>query len=172
MTNINETELDWDSEILEDGSSFTLLDPGEYDFTVEKFERKLSKNGNKMAALTLKVTDGNVSTTVFDNLTLVKSAEWKLSSFFGALGLKKKNEPLKMDWQAIYGKTGRCKIKIEEYDKKDGNIGETNRIDAYIYKEDVTNNNNDNTEKVVQGSFPEEKTGFSGSFNFGEFKGN
>lgn len=172
--NINEvTELDWDSALTEDSKEFTLLPDGEYDFHVEKFERAMSKSGNKMAKLTLVVTDGKNKVTVFDNIVLISSMVWKISSFFGALGMKKRGETVNMNWNEIYGKIGRCNLKLVEYDKNDGSKGQRNEIEGYIYKEDVKESNtNQSRPTFTQPSFPEEKQGFSGNFNFGEFKGN
>lgn len=34
-----ERELNWDDEIEKDGNEFVLLPEGDYDFTVESFER-------------------------------------------------------------------------------------------------------------------------------------
>lgn len=160
MTNTQNLGLDWDSTITEDGNSFVLLEPGEYDFTVEKFERARSQSGNNMAKLTLKVTDGNKKTNIIDNIVLTQNMEWKLSSFFGSLGLKKKGEPLKMNWESTRMKSGRCTVKVEEYTKRDGTTGQTNRIDSYIYAEDVVR------PEPKQASFGEEKVGFTGGFNF------
>lgn len=160
MTNTQNLALDWDSTITEDGNSFVLFEPGEYEFTVEKFERARSQSGNNMAKLTLKVKDGNRKTSIIDNIVLTQNMEWKLSSFFGSLGLKKKGEPLKMNWDSVLTKSGRCSVKIEEYTKRDGSAGQTNRIDSYIYLEDVEKS------EPKQTSFGEEKVGFNGGFNF------
>ena len=56
-----------------------------------------------------------------------------LSAFFGAIGFKKKGEPLKMAWNQITGATGVCKVVVK--DSSNGN--QYNEIKGMIYKEDV-----------------------------------
>ena len=127
----NNEEFDWDDEIQED-SQFTLLEPGDYDFTVTNFERGVSKAGNKKATLSLDVTDGVRSTKITDDISLLKTAEWKISEFFRSVGLKKHGEKLKMRWNDCVGLSGRCTVSIREYDKKDGSTGKINNIDTYL----------------------------------------
>lgn len=161
MTNFNNgiEEFDWNGTLVEDGNSFAILPAGEYDFEVTKVEKVFAQSGNKMAKVTLKIIGRDATGSVIDNMVLLKSMEWKLSSFFGSLGMKKKGEPLVMNWDAILGKTGRCKLVVEKYTKRDGSESERNGIDAYIYAEDVV-------KKVEQQSFAEEKQGYSSDFNF------
>jgi len=160
MTNVQDNVLDWDSEITAEETTFVLLEDGEYDFTVKDFKRAKARSGNNMAKLTLEVTDGKASTIITDHLVLTESMVWKLASFFGAIGLVKKNDTFKMNWDNVMFKTGRCVVKIEEYTKQDGSIGKINKIDKYIYKEDVKQ------PEPTQQSFGEERTGFTGGFSF------
>ena len=55
-----------------------------------------------------------------------------LSAFFGAIGLKKKGEPLKMNWNEVAGKEGVCKLGQREY-----NGNKYNEVKRMIYAEDV-----------------------------------
>ena len=55
-----------------------------------------------------------------------------LSAFFGAIGQKRKGEPLRMDWNAIIGKVGVCKVGSREY-----NGNKYNEVKGMIYAEDV-----------------------------------
>ena len=55
-----------------------------------------------------------------------------LSAFFGAIGQKRKGEPLRMDWNAIVGRTGVCKVGVREY-----NGNKYNEVKGMIYAEDV-----------------------------------
>ena len=55
--------------------------------------------------------------------------EWKLSEFFASVGLKRKDEPVRMIWTPeLIGKQGVCKVIVHTY-KKDGEDRQTNRID-------------------------------------------
>lgn len=133
-------EFDWDDEIEEDGQ-FTLLPEGEYEFEVKKFERGRSKAGNKKAMLTLKVYNDSISTTIEDNISLLKTAEWKISEFFRSVGLKKHGEKLKMRWNETPGLKGRCSVTVREYEKKDGSMGKINDIERYLDPSEETATN-------------------------------
>ena len=135
-------EFTWDDTIENDGSDFQVLPEGEYDFTVTKFERGRSAGKGKlppcnMAILTLRVSDGNGSTTITDNLLLHSKAEWKLCQFFRSIGQKKHGEPLRMNWSAVMGATGRCKVIVEPWIGNDGKEHQSNKIDRYIDPDDV-----------------------------------
>lgn len=133
-TNATGRELGWDDEIQAE-SSFILLPEGNYRFTVEKFERARHSGSPKIppcnkAIVHICVSDnaGN-STTIRENLFLHTTMEWKLSEFFASIGMKNKGEKARMDWGSVYGKTGVCHVKIEEYKKNDGSTGTKNSID-------------------------------------------
>lgn len=122
-------ELGWNDEIEQDSNDFEVLPEGDYDFEVIKFDRGRSKGSDKlpacnMAILTIKVSDGVKSTTVTENLVLHTKMEWKLSQFFCSIGQKKKGERVQMNWQAVYGAKGRCKLGVRAYKKKDDKPGE------------------------------------------------
>ena len=111
--------FDWDDEILDDGEDreFLVLEPGTYDFEVTGFERAYytAKEGGKLpncneADITLKISTDKGDAFVRDRFFLVKSTEWRISSFFVSIGMKKHGEKLKMDWQGAVGKTGKCTI--------------------------------------------------------------
>ena len=141
-TNFNnnfERELDWDAEIVKD-SEFVLLPPGLYQFTVEGYERaqhvptnpnaKLPSCPKAIVSINIKANEGE--TTLKHNLFLHSSVEGLLSAFFGAIGFKKKGEPLKMAWNQLPGATGVCKVGIREH-----NGNQYNEVKGMIYKEDV-----------------------------------
>ena len=138
----NDIALSWDDEIESDGSDFTLLDEGDYDFVVKKFERGRFDGSDKMSAcpkaiLTLQVGDGENQTTVIENLFLNRKAEWKISSFFRSIGLKKHGEKLRMDWNKVVGASGRCRVFVDEFESnKTGKVLKNNKIDKFYDKED------------------------------------
>lgn len=111
--------FDWDDEIEYDGEdrSFVILEEGDYEFEVTKFERShyTPKAGAKTPAcnqadVTLKITTEEGDCYIVDRFPLASSMEWKISSFFRSIGLKKHGEKLKMKWTDAIGCTGRAHI--------------------------------------------------------------
>ncbi len=125
-------DLDYDSVITADAEEKVILPDGEYNFQVRGFERTTSKTNKKMVKLELVVWPDELMAmqppTVNDYLVLTSSNEWKLSSFFTSLGMKRKGEPLRMDWNATIGAKGRLRLFVES----DPKYGESNKIDRYI----------------------------------------
>lgn len=132
-------EYSWDDEI-QNEDAFTLLDAGDYEFEIVKFERARHEGSEKIppcnkAVVTFRVGD----TTLTENFLLCSTLEWKLSQLFLSVGLKKHGEPLRMNWQALTGKRGVCKVIVRKY-MKDGAEREINRIDKlYAYDEQPQN---------------------------------
>ena len=119
-------EFGWEEEISQD-SQFVLLPDGDYDFMVTGFERARYKGGDKipacnMAKLAIDITvPGGESVTINHQMMLYTTLEWKLCEFFLGIGLRKKGEPLRMPWNQVIGRRGRCKIGIRKYDGKEYN---------------------------------------------------
>ena len=126
--------LDWNARIEDDGSGeFTLLPPGEYTFRVTRLEYQRSSASNApMAKVTLEVDYEGELVHVHDYLVLTKKAEWKLSSFFRSVGMKKHGEPFVMNWSRVVGAVGRARLHTEKFTKKDGSEGESNKVRYYI----------------------------------------
>lgn len=124
----------WDDEIREE-SSFVLLPEGNYRFAIKKFEKGRYEGGEKISAcnkaivtFTVYAPDGRTA-ELTENFLLHKKMEWKLSEFFASIGMKKKDEPVVMQWNpSIIGKQGVCKVIVHNY-KKGGEDRQTNRID-------------------------------------------
>ena len=113
--------FDWDDEIENDGEEFTTVEEGDYDFTVEKFERGNYTPGPNAktppcnaADMTLKITTKDGDCFVRDRLLLAGNNEWRISAFFRSIGMKKHGEKLKMDFKGAIGKTGRAHITKTE----------------------------------------------------------
>ena len=123
-----ENELfDWDSEIESDGQEYVTVQPGDYAFTVTKVERQNYpgnvNNGGKIPACQMALVTGSIdvpkgTATFRERLYLCKSFEWKLSSFFRCLGMKKHGEKLRMNFPGAVGKRGMAKFSVREYDGK------------------------------------------------------
>ncbi len=134
-----ERELNWDDEISQENEIITLP-AGDYDFEVIKFERSRSKGSDSippsnMAVLDIKISNGKESTNVKEYLVLHSKLEWKLSAFFRSIGQKKAGEPVRMNWNAVTGAKGRCKVIISEYTTDKGEKRINNKIDSfYDYK--------------------------------------
>lgn len=139
----NFKEYGWDDEISEEGGAFTLLPEGDYDFTVSKVERARHTGSEKvpacnMAKVTFTIWGAEDKMDITENYFLCNKFEWKLSALFLATGLKRHGEPLKMQWGAITGMKGKCRVYIDNYKKKDGSDGQSNKIKKlYAYDEAV-----------------------------------
>lgn len=137
---MEEREFQWDDTITKDASDFILLPEGDYNFTVESFERGRHTGSDKLPAcnkaiLTLRIDTAEGTAKITHNLFLHSKTEGLLSAFFSCIGQKKKGEPLKMNWQKVIGATGRCKIGIHTY-TKDGEEKKNNDIKRFYPKED------------------------------------
>lgn len=136
--NADGRELDWNDSIQND-SSFVELPEGDYDFVIDHFERGRSKGSDKlppcnMATVFFNVTgpDGGMA-TIRENFILHSKMEWKLSELFCSVGLKKKGEELRMNWNALPGLTGRAHVILSP-DRNDPSK-KYNHIDKLYLKE-------------------------------------
>lgn len=135
---------DWEDEIVNESGEFTILPEGDYDFTVTEFKRNRHEGSEKvppcnMAKVTVTVWGAEDKVEITENFFLCNKFEWKLSQFFLSIGLKKHGEPLRMNWNAVVGKKGKCHVYINKYKNKDGQDRESNRIQKfYAYDEQVS----------------------------------
>jgi hypothetical protein len=132
-----EREFGWDDTIEKDGGGgFVLLPPGDYYFTVAKFERSRYAGSEKMPACNQAKLELNVHSpehgdvTVFHNLFLHTKTEGLLSNFFAGIGQKKKGEPLRMNWNAVVGARGKMKLEIRNY-KSNGEDRSMNQVKTF-----------------------------------------
>lgn len=135
--------LDWNDSI-ENDNDFILLEAGEYEFTVEKFERARHPGSVKLppcnkAVLTLKIHGPEQSTTIQHNLFLHSKTEGMLCQFFKSIGARKHGEKVQMDWNKVVGATGSCKIKIDEFEsnREPGKKLQSNKIDKFLDTGDI-----------------------------------
>ena len=129
--------LDWDSTIEDDGQGFILLEEGDYEFTVSGMERARHNGSAKIPAcnkaiLTLSVATQAGVAQIKTSLLLYKSVEWKLSSFFRSIGMKKHGERLVMDWNNVLGATGMAHFIQRTYTGKNGSLKKANDIEYFI----------------------------------------
>lgn len=112
-----EKSYSWDEGPIENPNegTFVLLVPGNYPFTVVKFERSRHDGSEKLppcnkAIVTLDVQGVELKS----NLFLHSRCEGLLCSFFVSLGHRKHGEPLRMDWGRVVGSTGICEVSIRK----------------------------------------------------------
>lgn len=139
---IEEHELSWDSAIEKDAPEFILLPEGDYDFTVTKFERgrhngsaKLPPCNKAVIYLSIETPEGN--TVIQHQLFLHTKTEGMLSAFFTAIGQKKKGEKITMNWNAVVGAKGRCKVYIDSWMGNNGEERKSNKIRKFYEPEEV-----------------------------------
>lgn len=141
MSDINNGyELDWGAEI-ERESAFVLAPAGDYDFTVIGFSRERHAGADWLpacnkAVLSIRiVTPAGDECTIKHNLFLHSKREWQLCEFFTAIGQRRSGQRVAMNWNAVNGATGRCKVKIRKY-TKNGSEYETNDIEKFYEPSD------------------------------------
>ena len=134
--NSNNMIMDWDDALENDGQEYVVLEEGDYNFTVTGFERgrfpgsaKIPPCNKASLTLTVALPDGR---TAFckEDLILYRTLEWKLASFFRAIGVKKSGESVAMDWDKVPGARGRAHFKPRAYSS--GGVTHTvNAVDRY-----------------------------------------
>lgn len=127
-----EREFSWEDIIENDSPEYTLLPEGDYEFTVTGFERERHPGSAKLppcnkAVLSIQIDAPEGSTTIRHNLFLHSKCEGLLCAFFSSIGQRKHGEKLRMNWNAVPGAKGRCKVGVREWisdrdgEKKQGN---------------------------------------------------
>lgn len=135
-------ELGWDAEIENEGTPFVVAEPGDYGFTVTGFERARFAGSAKMppcnqAKLFIKLDMPNGEECVIKhNLFLHSKTEWKLCEFFTAIGQRKHGQKVSMNWNAVQGAHGRCKVSKRSFKSKEGKEMWTNDIDKFYEPSD------------------------------------
>lgn len=142
MDNKNdERELDWNDTIEKDSSDFITLPEGDYDFTVDSFDRARHNGSEKLppcnkAVLKIRIDDLAGTVIVTHNLFLHTRTEGMLSAFFSSIGQKRKGERLRMNWALVPGARGRLRLGIHKY-QKDGEDRTINEIKKFYPKEEA-----------------------------------
>ena len=163
----NGYELSWDAEIENEGKEFVVAEPGDYNFTVTGFERARFEGSAKMppcnqAKLTIRLDlPGGEECTIKHNLFLHSKSEWRLCEFFTAIGQRKKGQRVSMNWNAVIGSKGRCKVSKRAFKNKDGKELWTNDIDKFYEPEE-------NGLPYQTGNLPQ-NTPASGGYTVGKF---
>lgn len=113
-------ELGWDAEIEKDSPEFIILPEGEYDFVVKSFERGRHNGSDKIgpcpkAILTLGIDTYDGEAIVRKELLLHSKLEGLLCEFFTCIGQRQHGQRVAMNWNAVTGACGRCKIGTRVY---------------------------------------------------------
>ena len=111
-------ELGWDDTITKDSSEFDPIPEGDYDFTIEKYDRARSQGKGKlppcnMAIVYFRIMDRDREVVIRENFILHTSLEWKLSELFRGIGAKKEGEEVRMNWNLLPGATGRAQVSLD-----------------------------------------------------------
>lgn len=59
-----------------------------------------------------------------------------LCAFFTAIGQRKKGEKITMNWSAVVGAVGKCKVKIRNWKNSDGEARQSNEIARFYEPEE------------------------------------
>lgn len=135
-------EYNWDDEISQDSAEFALLPEGEYEFSVTGFERGRYPGGAKLpscpkATVSLRFEGVEGVAVIKHNFFLHSKCEGLLCAFFTCLGMRKRGEPLRMDWPGTVGRTGRAKITVRSYTGNDGREYQTNDVKHFLEPENA-----------------------------------
>jgi len=128
--------LGWEDTIEHDSPDFVILPEGDYDFEIIDFERGRHNGSEKLppchkAIVHVKVEGKEGTTIIKHNLFLHSKTEGMVCAFFTAIGLRKKGEPFKMNWPAVPGSKGRCKVGIRKWKNDEGKEMTFNEIKKF-----------------------------------------
>lgn len=112
-----------------------LISPGIYDFEVISASDKMSKTGNEMIELKIKIWDiNNQERIIFDYL--LEAMSFKLRHFAEATGLLQKYESGMLLAKDCLGKSGKVEIIIQK--DKNGQYGDKNAVKDYISSNEIS----------------------------------
>ena len=111
-------------------SAANLLPEGEYDFEIIEAVEKLSKAGNDMVHLKLRVFVGDSTRIVDDYLTPLIS--FKIRHLADALGMLDQYAKGELKPEDLEGKSGKLKLIIQK--SKDPKYSDRNAVKDYVCK--------------------------------------
>lgn len=104
--------MDWNFERVE--QKFEPLPVGKYRLRIKEAEKKTSKNGNDMLAITFEISGHNQ--LIYHNIVFLEDrpelTNRMLTSFFDSFGIEDGGKFNLANWK---GKVGGCQTKIDEY---------------------------------------------------------
>lgn len=120
---------------------YTILTPGEYEFTVMNIEYKELESRKlncivKTADVQLRFSDGQQEGMGHCNLMFHSKTVWKIREFFASIGQAvEKGQPFRPNWNII-GQTGRCLIKNGSFKSREGDVKRTNEVEKFLEPDD------------------------------------
>ena len=110
---------------------------GDYTVEVLNAEESVSKNGNDMIELKLRVhPEGSV---LFDSLVFTPKAFWKIDAFRAATGESVvADEEVTLEPDDLIGRTGRVRLIVEEYNER-----KRNKVVAWLQPQPAQNGKSD-----------------------------
>ena len=129
-------ELGWDSTIENDSPDFIILPDGDYDFEVIEFERARHAGSEKLppcnkSIVHIKIVTDEGMNIIRHNLFLHSITEGMLCAFFTAIGQRQKGEKIRMNWNAVVGAKGRCRVGIRKWTADNGEERTSNEIKRF-----------------------------------------
>lgn len=120
---MSDRELGWEDTIENDSPDLVILPEGDYNFEIIGFERGRHNGSEKlppcnMATVQVKIEAAEGNAIINHKLFLHSKTEGMLCAFFTSIGQRKKGERVTMNWKAVVGSVGRCKIGNRIWDGK------------------------------------------------------
>ena len=140
VVNSEDRELGWDDVIENDSPEFVILPDGDYDFEVVDFERGRHNGSEKLppcnkAIVHIRIEGKEGISIIKHQLFLHTITEGMLCAFFTGIGQRQKGERLKMNWNAVVGSKGRCKVGIRKWTNDEGKEMTFNEIKKFYEPE-------------------------------------
>lgn len=141
MMNNIEREFGWDDAIENDSPDFVILPEGDYNFEVIEFERGRHGGSEKLppcnkATIHIKIEGPEGITIIRHNLFLHSITEGMLCAFFTGIGQRKKGEKITMNWNAVVGSVGRCKVRVRKWTNDSGEEKTFNEVAKFYEPEE------------------------------------
>ena len=140
VVNSEDRELGWDDVIENDSPEFVILPDGDYDFEVVDFERGRHNGSEKLppcnkAIVHIRIEGKEGISIIKHQLFLHTITEGMLCAFFTGIGQRQKGERLKMNWNAVVGSKGRCKVGTRKWTNDEGKEMTFNEIKKFYEPE-------------------------------------
>jgi len=140
VVNSEDRELGWDDVIENDSPEFVILPDGDYDFEVIDFERGRHNGSEKLppcnkAIVHIRIEGKEGVSTIKHQLFLHTITEGMLCAFFAGIGQRQKGEKMKMNWNAVVGSKGRCKVGTRKWTNDEGKEMVFNEIKKFYEPE-------------------------------------
>ena len=135
-----EGELGWNDVIENDSPEFVILPDGDYNFEVVDFERGRHNGSEKLppcnkAIVHIRIEGKEGVSTIKHQLFLHTITEGMLCAFFAGIGQRQKGEKMKMNWNAVVGSKGRCKVGTRKWTNDEGKEMVFNEIKKFYEPE-------------------------------------